>query len=106
VNEYLFNGILNGFTGRPWSGLRTVLVDSGYNKTASHLRHIFISGNFGRFDANGCDHSKTTYLKRKWRSFRYQSSRLFKLFSLFPRYISGYAWGWFCGAVGRVVKGR
>ena len=23
MNEYLFNGILNGFTGRPWSGLRT-----------------------------------------------------------------------------------
>ena len=22
MNEYLFNGILNGFTGRPWSGLR------------------------------------------------------------------------------------
>ena len=22
VNEYLFNGILSGFTGRPWSGLR------------------------------------------------------------------------------------
>ena len=22
MNEYLFNGILSGFTGRPWSGLR------------------------------------------------------------------------------------
>ena len=26
MNEYLFNGILNGFTGRPWSGLRTLAV--------------------------------------------------------------------------------
>ena len=24
MNEYLFNGILNGFTGRPWSGLRNI----------------------------------------------------------------------------------
>ena len=27
MNEYLFNGILNGFTGRPWSGLRTICFD-------------------------------------------------------------------------------
>ena len=76
------------------------------SNTAALLHHIFISGNFGKFDMNCRDNSKTTYLKRKWRSFSYQSSRLFKLFSLFPRYISDYAWGWFCGAVGRVVRGK
>lgn len=76
------------------------------SNTAALLHHIFISGNFGKFDVNGRDNSKTTYLKRKWRSFCYQSSRLFKLFSLFPYYISDYAWGWFCGAVGRVVRGK
>lgn len=27
MNEYLFNGILNGFTGRPWSGLRNTDPD-------------------------------------------------------------------------------
>lgn len=76
------------------------------SKTEDLLRHIFISGNFGRFDTNARDNSKTTYLKRKWRSFSYQSSRLFKLFNLFPRYISHYAWGWLCEAVGRVARGK
>lgn len=63
-------------------------------KTDSLIRHIFISGNFGRFDANGRDYSKTSYLKRKWRSFRFQSMRLCKLFVLFPSYIISYGWGW------------
>ena len=67
-------------------------------KTAELLRHIFISGNFGRFDANAKDKSKTTYIKRKWRSFRFRSSRLFKLFNLFPSYAASYMWHWSTGA--------
>lgn len=37
-------------------------------RTRKLLKHIFISGNFGRFDANGRDHSEVPYLNRKWRS--------------------------------------
>ena len=69
------------------------------------LQHIFISGNFGRFDANGRDRSEVPYLVRKWRSFTFQSKRLAKLFRLFPGYATAYMWYWFTGAVVRFVTG-
>ena len=71
--------------------------------TRKLLQHIFISGNFGRFDANGRDHSEVPYLVRKWRSFTFQSKRLMKLFRLFPGYSTAYMWHWFTGAVVRFV---
>lgn len=73
------------------------------SRTEKLLRHIFISGNFGRADVNGRDHSKVSYLKRKWRSFRFQTLRLCKLFSLFPRYTTSYMWHWLTGAIWRFV---
>ena len=72
-------------------------------RTHKLLQHIFISGNFGRFDANGRDHSQVPYLVRKWRSFTFQSKRLVKLFRLFPGYATAYMWHWFTGAVARFV---
>ena len=72
-------------------------------RTHKLLKHIFISGNFGRFDANGRDHSQVPYLVRKWRSFTFQSKRLVKLFRLFPGYATAYMWHWFTGAVVRFV---
>lgn len=72
-------------------------------KTAKIMRHIFISGNFGRHDENAKDKSQTTYFKRKWRSFRYQSLRLIKLFSLFPRYTASYTWNWLSAAIIKVI---
>ena len=74
-------------------------------KTSKLLKHIFISGNFGRFDANGRDHSEVPYLVRKWRSFTFQSKRLMKLFGLFPGYSLAYMWHWFSGAIVRFVVG-
>ena len=74
-------------------------------KTSKLLKHIFISGNFGRFDANGRDHSEVPYLVRKWRSFTFQSKRLFKLFGMFPGYSMAYLWHWFTGAIVRFVTG-
>ena len=72
-------------------------------RTHKLLQHIFISGNFGRFDANGRDHSQVPYMVRKWRSFTFQSKRLVKLFRLFPGYATAYMWHWFTGAVVRFV---
>ena len=74
-------------------------------KTSKLLEQIFISGNFGRFDANGRDHSEVPYLVRKWRSFTFQSKRLMKLFGLFPGYSLAYMWHWFSGAIVRFVVG-
>ena len=76
------------------------------HKTYKLLEHIFISGNFGRYDSNARDYSKTTYLKRKWRSFWYQSIRLIKLFNLFPRYTTSYTCGWFSSSLLRFVNGE
>lgn len=75
----------------------------GSAKTDKILNHIFISGNFGRFDVNGRDHSQAPYLKRKWRSFRFQSIRLIKLFRLFPKYTASYMWHWLSSAIYRFV---
>ena len=41
MNEYLFNGILNGFTGRPWSGLRKQVAMA--DKLNTQQRHHCMS---------------------------------------------------------------
>lgn len=79
---------------------------SATNKTDLLTHHIFTSGNFGRYDANGRDYSNTTYIKRKWRSFRFQSMRLIKLYNLFPLYTSNYMLGWFSEAIRRLFRGK
>ncbi len=63
-------------------------------KTEKILRQIFISGNFGHADGKRKDKSKTTYIKRKWRSFRFQSLRLMKFYNIFPEFILSYCINW------------
>lgn len=73
-------------------------------KTEKILRQIFISGNFGHADSKRKDKSKTGYLKKKWRDFRFQISRLLMLFNLFPSYALTYASGWISGGIGRLMR--
>lgn len=73
-------------------------------KTEKLLRQIFISGNFGHADEKRKDKSKTTYIKRKWRSFRFQSLRLMKLIGLFPMFILTFCLGWISEATIRLMK--
>lgn len=99
-----FGRLAVGFLGLPASELPLAPADlAPGRKTHELLQHIFISGNFGRFDANGRDHSQVPYLVRKWRSFTFQSRRLMKLFVLFPGYSIAYMWHWFTGAIVRFV---
>ena len=99
-----FGRLAVGFLGLPASELPLAPADlTPGRKTHELLQHIFISGNFGRFDANGRDHSQVPYLVRKWRSFTFQSRRLMKLFGLFPGYSLAYMWHWFTGAIVRFV---
>ena len=99
-----FGRLAVGFLGLPASELPLAPADlTPSRRTHELLQHIFISGNFGRFDANGRDHSKVPYLVRKRRSFTFQSRRLMKLFGLFPGYSLAYMWHWFTGAVVRFV---
>ena len=74
------------------------------NKPAKLLKHIFISGNFGRLNSNGREYLKDPYLKKKWRSFCFQSTRLFKLLNLFPKYAVNYMWHWFKGGIIRLFS--
>ena len=69
------------------------------NITETLTNRIFISGNFGIFDTDRRNPNEKKYLKRKWRSFRFQSSRLFKLFRLFPTFTLTYGWGWFTNSM-------
>ena len=99
-----FGRLVVNFLGLPVEELPLAPKDiAPTRKTYLLLRHIFISGNFGRFDANRREYSEVPYLARKWRSFSYQSTRLAKLFRLFPTYASSYMWHWFTGAIVRLV---
>ena len=99
-----FGRLVVNFLGLPVEELPLAPKDiAPTRKTYLLLKHIFISGNFGRFDANGRDHSEVPYLTRKWRSFTFQTKRLAKLFRLFPGYAASYMLHWFTGAVVRFV---
>lgn len=79
-------------------------------KTEKILQQVFISGNFGRYDYEQKSRyffrSKRGYLSKKLNSFRFQISRLFKLFTLFPRYITSYMWHWLVSGSRRVFTGE
>lgn len=101
-----FGRLAVNYLGLPVSELPLAPSDLAPTRTTRKLlQHIFISGNFGRFDANGRDRKERPYLVRKWRSFSFQSKRLAKLFALFPGYASAYMWNWFTGAIVRFVTG-
>lgn len=97
-------GILSNLLGLPTSEIPFASNGAESPKTVKLLKQIFASGNFGRFDTEARDYSKTTYLKRKWRSFRYQSMRLLKLFRIFPIYCIGYWCEWFIKGINKAVK--
>lgn len=99
-----FGRLAVGFLGLPASELPLAPANlTPGRKTHELLRHIFLSGNFGRFDANGRDRMPRPYLVRKWHSFTFQSLRLMKLFNLFPGYSLSYMWNWFTGAIVRLI---
>jgi hypothetical protein len=101
-----FGRLAVNYLGLPAEELPLAPADLAPTRTTRKLvQHIFISGNFGRYDANGRDRKQRPYLVRKWHSFTFQSKRLAKLFRLFPGYASAYMWYWFTGAVVRVVTG-
>ena len=91
-----FGLIAVNILGLPLAELPLVPADMGSTKTEKILRQIFISGNFGHADGKRKDNTKTTYIKRKWRSFRFQSLRLIKLYNIFPRFILNYCFNWLC----------
>lgn len=71
-------------------------------KTEQILKQIFISGNFGHADAKRNVTKQTSYIKKKWRDFKYQSSRLFMLFQIFPIYSISYFKNWIIEGIQRL----
>ena len=99
-----FGRLAVNYLGLPKDELPLAPADIAPTKrTKKLLDEIFASGNFGRYDVNGRDRSKTPYLIGKWRSMTYQTKRLFHLFHLFPAYSTVYLWHWFTGAVVRFI---
>ena len=90
--------------GVPTGDIPLYPSDDNSTKTESLTNHIFISGNFGHYDINGRDPHQTNYLKRKWRSFWFQSSRLLKLFRLFPTFTLTFGWGWLSSSLVNFLK--
>lgn len=90
--------------GLPIEELPLAPASTDSSKTERILDQIFISGNFGHADANRKDNRKTGYIKRKWRDFSYQSSRLMMLFRLFPKYSAHYFMSWASGGIGRLLS--
>lgn len=106
LKEYRLTAIWKEFSilahkviGLPKEEIPLYPKNDGSRITEELIRHIFISGNFGKFDTDRRNPNEKNYLKRKWRSFRVQSSRLFKLFLLFPTFTFTYGWGWFTNSM-------
>ena len=75
-------------------------------KTSRLLYHIFRLGNFGRFNKEPKVNTKSLpYLSKKWHHFRIQRRRHFKLFDIFPKYVSQHICEWLKGAVVRLIQG-
>jgi hypothetical protein len=99
-----FGLIAVNILGLPPAELPLAPAHMDSTKTEKILRQIFISGNFGHADGKRKKAGKAGYLKKKWRDFRFQISRLFMLFKLFPSYALTYASGWISGGIGRFMR--
>ena len=73
-------------------------------KTDLLLKQIFNTGNFGVYADEKIDSKEKNIIKRKWRNFGVQSSRLFILYKISPKFTLPPSWGWFCGALGRLFR--
>ena len=73
-------------------------------KTDLLLKQIFNTGNFGRYAEEKIDFKEKNIIKRKWRNFGLQSSRLFVLYKISPSFTIPHSWGWFCEALGRLFR--
>ena len=62
MNEYLFNGILNGFTGRLWSGLRK--GEEAKLQSASEQPKRYVYGILGISRLFGCSLPTANRIKK------------------------------------------
>lgn len=100
-----FGRLAVNFLGLPVEELPLAPKDiAPTRKTYMLLRHIFISGNFGRFDVNRLDDSEEPLIVKRWHIFIFLPKRLVKLFGLFPGYVMAFMWYWFTSTVVRLTR--
>lgn len=97
-----FSLLATDILGLPADNLPLTIKSTSSAKTPLLINHILETGNFGHYASERIDPSEKVLIKRKWRSFRIQSSRLFKLYQISPKYTLSYWWSWFWSAVKRL----
>lgn len=100
-----FGALATEFLGFPEEYLILPPIKQNESKAPLLLNHIFSTGNFGQYSKEKRD-SKSRYLKRKWHNFRFQMSRLFKLYRILPDYTLTFGCGWFTNAVYRFFRNK
>ena len=100
-----FGALATKYLGFPEEHLLVPPIDQNESKAELLLQHIFSTGNFGQYSKEKRD-SKSRYLKRKWHNFRFQMSRLFKLYRILPDYTINFGCGWLTNAIYRFFRNK
>ena len=100
-----FGALATKYLGFPEEHLLVPPINQNESKAELLLQHIFSTGNFGQYSKEKRD-SKSRYLKRKWHNFRFQMSRLFKLYRILPDYTLNFGCGWFTNAIYRFFRNK
>ena len=100
-----FGALATKYLGFPEEHLLVPPIDQNESKAELLLQHIFSTGNFGQYSKEKRD-SKSRYLKRKWHNFRFQMSRLFKLYRILPDYTLNFGCGWLTNAIYRFFRNK
>lgn len=100
-----FGALATKYLGFPEEHLLVPPINQNESKAELLLQHIFSTGNFGQYSKEKRD-SKSRYLKRKWHNFRFQMSRLFKLYRILPDYTLNFGCGWLTNAIYRFFRNK
>ena len=100
-----FGALATEFLGFNTEDLLLPPVNQSESKAELLLKHIFNTGNFGRCSCEQRD-SESHYITRKMHNFRFQMSRIFKLYRILPEYTLNFGYGWFTNAVYRFFRNK
>jgi hypothetical protein len=102
----VFSQLVTDFLGFPEDKLPIPIKGNPTKKANLLIKQIFYTGNFGQYAAKKIDTREKKVIKRKWRNFLVESSRLFILFKISPKFTVPHTSGWFTRAIGRLFEKR
>ena len=97
-----FSLLVTHFLGLPEDKLPIPAKGGVSDKTRLLMKQIFDTGNFGQYAAKKIDTTEKKVIKRKWRNFLVECSRLFILFRISPEFALPYTFSWFTRAIARL----